>query len=306
MKSRMPRSATYAARLAGGYALGAGLYIVLSGRLAARFSSSLEQLERVEEIKGVLFVLFTATALFFASRSAFRLLETSAEALVKKERALLANERRVYAGLISSTVAHDANNVLMGVMSDLALLKEEPQNAAETNERLAKSIDRLISLNRRLVQVGRQNSTSQQAPLELNHAVADAIELSRLHPSLRSVDLQVAAAAPVTITAQPLLISQIVTNLVINAAEAAPKGVVEVRVLERPQEVVLEVHDSGPGVPPERRAGLFDALTTTKAEGNGMGLFSVKACAQACSAAVEVGESPLGGACFRVRFSRTA
>lgn len=299
----MTRSATYATRLTLGYAAGAGLYIVFSGRLAAHLSSSLEQLERVEQIKGVLFVLVTAAALFFASRAAFLLLETSAEELVKKERTLLANERRVYAGLIASTVAHDANNVLMGVMSDLAELQEEPATAAETNARLAQSIDRLINLNRRLVQVGRQNSTSQQAPLDLGQAVTEAIELSKLHPSLRSVNLKLLAATPITITAQPLLISQIVTNLVINAAEAAPRGTVEVRVIERHGEALLEVHDTGPGVPLERRAGLFEALSTTKADGNGMGLFSVKACAQACKGTVEVDESPLGGACFCVRFS---
>jgi two-component system CitB family sensor kinase len=74
-----------------------------------------------------------------------------------------------------------------------------------------------------------------------------------------------------------------------------------VRVRTEAGRAVIEVHDNGPGVPVERRADLFTSLATTKPDGNGLGLFSVKACANGLGGQVEVGDSPLGGALFRIR-----
>jgi signal transduction histidine kinase len=104
-----------------------------------------------------------------------------------------------------------------------------------------------------------------------------------------------------------VLVSQVVTNLLVNAGEATGgKGLIEVRVVPAGDEVRLEVHDSGPGVPLNRRATLFEALASTKPEGSGMGLFSVRACARAMGGDVAVLDSDLGGACFRVSFPREA
>jgi two-component system nitrogen regulation sensor histidine kinase NtrY len=50
----------------------------------------------------------------------------------------------------------------------------------------------------------------------------------------------------------------------------------------------------------ERRERIFEALETTKLDGSGLGLFSVKSCVTALGGTVEVGDSPLGGARFRV------
>jgi len=62
----------------------------------------------------------------------------------------------------------------------------------------------------------------------------------------------------------------------------------------------LELEDEGPGILRERREGLFDALVTRKPDGDGVGLFSVKAAAQVLGGRVSVGEAPCGGALSRV------
>ena len=87
---------------------------------------------------------------------------------------------------------------------------------------------------------------------------------------------------------------------------AGEKGIIEARVRGEDNAVVIEVHDNGPGVPPERRAELFSALVTTKPDGNGLGLFSVKACATGLGGRVDVSESPLGGALFRIHLPRSS
>jgi signal transduction histidine kinase len=114
--------------------------------------------------------------------------------------------------------------------------------------------------------------------------------------------VEFAPAGPVRLHTHPLLLQQILANLVVNAGEACGgKGRIEVRLHDSPEFVLLEVHDDGPGVPVERRERIFDSLETTKPAGTGLGLFSVKSCVAALEGSVEVGDSPLGGACFRVR-----
>jgi nitrogen-specific signal transduction histidine kinase len=66
--------------------------------------------------------------------------------------------------------------------------------------------------------------------------------------------------------------------------------------------VRLEVHDNGGGVPPSLEASLFKPFTSTKPQGTGLGLVSVKECALAHGGRVEFGRSDLGGAVFSVVF----
>ncbi|MBX7197068.1 MAG: hypothetical protein K1X94_33780, partial [Sandaracinaceae bacterium] len=63
----MRRATTYAATLAAAYVVGAGVYIAVSGRIAATFASSLEDLQNIELYKGMAFVLVTGLALFALS-----------------------------------------------------------------------------------------------------------------------------------------------------------------------------------------------------------------------------------------------
>jgi len=71
-------------------------------------------------------------------------------------------------------------------------------------------------------------------------------------------------------------------------------------VLQQEDEAIVEVHDDGPGVPLAQRSKIFAPFHTTKEVGSGLGLVSVKVCAEQHGGRVVVSESDLGGACFRV------
>ncbi len=293
------KSTAYAAALACGYFTLAVAWIVTSSRLAAANAGSLEDLERFEVIKGALFMLCTSTVIFFGGRFALRRIEAAGESVLHRERVLHANERRVFAGLLAASIAHDANNVLAVVLSELELLRGVIP--AETLERLQASVAGLAQLNRRVVEMGRQVTQTKLEVMDLGRAVREAVDLVRHHEAVRHAQLQVVDEGPVTALGHSLLVSQVVTNLVLNAGEAAQKrGKVDVRVRRCNGAAVIEVDDDGPGIPPERRRDIFDALVTTKPDGNGLGLFSVKAAARALGGAVSVDASPRGGARFRV------
>lgn len=298
------RSWKYAVSLALTYVAVAGVYIAVSSALAARSSASVEELARIEEVKGAIFVLVTGLSVLLASRLAFARLEASGRALVLRERALVSSSRRVLAGIMASTVAHDANNVLTVVLADLDELEEDGRGGAAigpTVERLKGSIASLIALNRRLLEMGKHEARAQRAAIELGRCVRESVRLVQHHPAVRGALVEVRDRGPIPIIAHETLVSQIVGNLVVNSAEAmGGRGTIWVELEVRGDRAFIEVHDAGPGIPEARRATLFDALESTKAEGNGMGLFSVKACALGLNGSVEVESSPHGGACFRV------
>ena len=83
----------------------------------------------------------------------------------------------------------------------------------------------------------------------------------------------------------PVQIELVLRNLLANAIEAIPPGSaagrVHVRVAATPGAARIEVEDSGPGVPPDRRAQLFEPFVTTKADGMGMGLAISRAIVEA-------------------------
>jgi signal transduction histidine kinase len=295
------RSTRYALVVAGGYALLAVLWIVLSGTVARRLSANVEQLERLELTKGILYVVVTALAVFFGARMALARLEHADDKLRRRDAALLANERQVFAGQMAASIAHDANNVLQAVIVDLDSLRRAI-GGDEKLKRLGESVDRLIALNRRLLGTVQQGRAGTAEWVDLSRTVRDALALAAFHEHMRKCDVRFQAADEFPMRTHPLVIHQIVSPLVVNACEATGKeGHVEVRLEREANEAVLSVHDDGPGVPTERRARLFDALESTKRDGTGLGLFSVQSCVRALGGTVEVGDSPLGGACFRVR-----
>lgn len=294
-------STRYAALLAGAYVVVAGIYIVVSGHVAARAAHSVEDMRRIETIKGVLYVAVTATAIFAGARWAMGRMERDARELRRREQALVANQGRVFAGLTAAAIAHDANDVLTVALADLDLMEMDGVAASDV-QRLRQTLGRLVGLNRRLLDSAQSYASREGEPLDAGHAVREVLAVLRSHSDVRRCHVSMTGGDGTVVTASPALMHQLVGNLVINAAQAAgPGGVIEVRAAGSDGRAVIEVHDNGPGVPAERRSDLFTALVTTKPDGNGLGLFSVKACATGLGGSVEVGDSHLGGALFRVR-----
>jgi nitrogen fixation/metabolism regulation signal transduction histidine kinase len=101
-------------------------------------------------------------------------------------------------------------------------------------------------------------------------------------------------------SADPDLLKGILTNLVQNAAEAAGDGG---RVLVKSRagdQVVVEVHDSGPGIGRETMDALFEPTITFKKQGMGLGLSIVRRNALLCGGDVMLIPGELGGAAFRL------
>jgi signal transduction histidine kinase len=302
------RSLVYSLAIACTYGLTAGVYIVVSSSLAADTSASVEEMQAIETTKGIVFVVLTTVVTFVAALVALRRMQADGEELARRERALVANESRAFAGVMAASVAHDANNVLYAVLADLEELARRTSSAdADGLLRLRTSVERLMALNRRMVGSARHGVLRDRGSVDLRRLVREAVATVRSHTTVRHCRVVCHSDEPIVVDTSPLLVHQIVSNLVLNAAEATGgKGAIEVDLRRGGDAFVLAVHDDGPGIPPERRSRLWESFDDPEQASCGLGLFSVHICAQSLGGTVRAGASHLGGALFEVRLPAMA
>ncbi|MEZ6187605.1 MAG: HAMP domain-containing sensor histidine kinase [Planctomycetota bacterium] len=224
------------------------------------------------------------------------------------------SERRVRAHQTSrlvrllASVAHEVRNPL-GAIRTLARTTQrrvtsEPER--RSLDLIAGEADRLALLADGLRCVGLPVRTLK-SEVEPERAVADVLTL--LAPQLEHRRVQVAhlPAPDVTIAADPAQVRQVVMNLVLNAADAMPRGglvrCIGRRVGDRWE---LAVEDEGPGVAPEARATLFAPFESTKQKGLGVGLYLSRRLAEANGATLELDPHYTAGARFVARWPASA
>lgn len=296
-----------AAGLAAAYVAVAGTYIALSSRLALRVAPDAVNLARIEAMKGTAFVVISGCVLLLGAFWLLRRSERDAAELRRSREALLLAEQRALAGLLASSVAHDFGNLLVPLHAGVRELQEDlspllDEGKREVLDEMKDAVDRLVELSRRQSSMGRDGA-GRFSDVNLASVVNEAIQIARRHTNVRGAVLSARGPERYDVYANPTLLQQVIMNLVLNAGEATDgRGQVEVRYGERDDEVFVEVYDDGPGLLAGEQS--FEPFFTTKQRGTGLGLFSVRACAELHGGAVELVSSPLGGAGVRVRFPK--
>ncbi|HMO51392.1 MAG TPA: HAMP domain-containing sensor histidine kinase [Kiritimatiellia bacterium] len=283
-------------------------YIFLSGRWAAASAASTEQLLAIEIAKGLGFVVVTGLLFFMVTFARWRKIKHQEETIIVQEQALLLSERKSVAGMCAATLAHDLNNLLMSLNGLLDGLKEnqrDPGYVSAMQDGLEKSIANLSHLAKRVASTARQVIPDTVVETNIAEAVDRLVAIVRKHPDLRNCEVSITHAPSVPVVVNVALLEEAILNLLINAGQAAgPGGVVNVRLRDEQDCVVLEVHDSGPGVSPDDYESIFTPCYTTKPDGTGLGLLAVRAFANSCEGAVTVDRSDLGGALFVIRIPK--
>jgi two-component system sensor histidine kinase HydH len=299
-----PSPGREAAKLMLTYLVVCACYIWISTKLAARSSISVEALEDLELIKGFAFVATTSALLFVLAYALLdRIRRREREVLLHRE-ALLEAERRAVAGVFASSVAHDIKNVLtiLGLEID-ALRAPSADGATPGGERgtLGQAVDQLAELSRRLMVSAKAGAPGGMQSADLAEITRRAADFARRHTLVRHAKVEVEGDEAIVTAVHPATLHQMLLNLILNAGEAtAGRGRISIRIGRSNGSAALEVHDDGPGIPADRRGSLFEPFRSSHGEGRGLGLFSVKAGAEAHGGRVEVDASPLGGALFRI------
>lgn len=207
-------------------------------------------------------------------------------------------------------IAHDYNNLLAAIQgnAELSLLSSKIDPSTRHGlEQIRSSAGKAIDITRQLQSFARPKAGAHAAlPLDLAALVRDSAELLRVAVS-RSCRLHydLASGLPL-VSADAARLRQAFAALAINASESVGPdgGDITFRVYSEGPSIVLEVEDSGPGIPPEIRHRIFDPFFSTKEPGRGLGLAAVKAIALAHGATLEAdGDS---GALLRLSFPAVA
>jgi PAS domain S-box-containing protein len=230
----------------------------------------------------------------------------------------LGQARRLEAlGLLAGGVAHDLNNLLSVIYgySDM-LLSELPVSNPARGPILEvhKAGARAALLIRHLLAVGRRQAIEPRA-VDLNLAVADSEAMLRRLAGPGIVLETRLEASPGCVLADPIHIQQILLNLVVNARDAMPNGgLLTIRtgngeppagdnrcdgVAPEPG-VWLAISDTGYGMTEEVRRHIFEPFYTTKCNGTGLGLATVRGIVQQSKGRILVESEPGRGSLFRL------
>jgi two-component system sensor histidine kinase TctE len=203
--------------------------------------------------------------------------------------------------------AHQMKTPLAGLrtQAELALRETDPQQLARTLRQIAASTERSTRLVNQLLALAR---AEYQANDPRGFEVVDLVPLARevvrawIDAAItRGIDLGFEAeAARARVFGAPLLLRELLNNLVDNALAYTPRGgSVTVRVAERGAAALLEVDDTGPGIPEAERGRVFDRfyrILGTGIDGSGLGLAIVREIAETHGALVRLGTPEAAGA----------
>ena len=191
---------------------------------------------------------------------------------------LLETEKLAALGTLSAGLAHEIRNPANGIINAVAPLREVlPPEVLEPGSPAAQLLDIIEQCSKQVAAMSRQllgfkrNVEPKRQDVPLDRLIARVCTTTR--PSLKGVELREALDYKGPIHCAEPLLAQVITNLVQNGAHAAGRGGwVEVRTGLDDQKVIVEVRDSGPGVPDELRERIFEPFFTTKPAGSGTGL----------------------------------
>lgn len=201
-----------------------------------------------------------------------------------------------------TSLAHSAAAIIAGIDRDGDPAIADARAAVETLARRADGVMHFVETYRQIArtpEVRRRLFDVQPWARELESlfAASDAAE---------GVTLALSVTPPsLTLDADPDLLSQVLINLLKNAAEAAKGHAAEPAVsltfsLVAGPRTLIEVADNGPGVPETIRQDVFLPFFTTKAAGTGVGLSLARQIVLAHKGSIVLGESEAGGAVFRL------
>jgi len=228
-------------------------------------------------------------------------------------------------GVLAGGIAHDFNNLLTGIMGHASIVSEMLAGSSPVQGHLRDVLSagqRLADLTRQLLAYsGRGKMTI--APLDLSDLVREITALIQTSvPKTVQVRLQLDEDLP-AINADASQMQQIIMNLIINGAEAIPRGETGtvlvttgrqtvdesyLRTVSLPPDmksgdyVTLEVHDTGSGMTPETQARIFDPFFTTKITGRGLGLAAVLGIIKSHQGAIKVYSQIGKGTTFKILF----
>lgn len=204
---------------------------------------------------------------------------------------LVKTERLASIGQLASRLSHDLRNPLSIIQVSLENLKRM-YGIDDSKQKMYEKIDR--SINRITHQVDDVLDFVKGIPAELNKTKFSEIIAESIDSLVISDDIQLNLPKnDIEFLADKKLFSVVMNNLILNGIQAINgKGTIEITCEENKNAVMIQLKDSGSGIPKENLDKIFEPLFTTKMQGTGLGLAGVKSIIEAHGGTISVASPP--------------
>jgi signal transduction histidine kinase len=242
-------------------------------------------------------------------------LERAHHELQQMHQRALAQEKLSSLGMLAAGMAHEINNPMSFVTSNvhtmLRHLQERPALPEDlkeyVDEVLPETLDGVKRVNAIVADLRRFARGDPEAHVEydLDNEVRTALRLS--HGKLNHCRVETSLGGVGTLLGRPQQLVQVLVNLLVNAGQATPPGGhVCISTHQDGEQVRVVVRDTGVGMSEETQRHLFQPFFTTKppGEGTGLGLAVVHGIVTAHGGRIEVESAPGQGTCFTVHLPR--
>jgi signal transduction histidine kinase len=212
--------------------------------------------------------------------------------LEKYKEKILMQEKLSSIGELGSRLAHDIRNPLTVIKGTLDVIKMQNQNLTEEDKERFDRVD--DSVYRIAHQIDNVLDFIKEKPLKLaTHSLNEIIDSSLKDiPNTKDVRIE-KDSSDLQIQCDYEAIKIVIINLVINSIQEM-KGQGEIKISSKniDNKIIIQIQDSGPGIPEESLEKVFEPLFTTKQEGTGLGLASCKSLVEKHQGTISVKNNP--------------
>lgn len=196
---------------------------------------------------------------------------------------VMASDRMASVGILAAGVAHEINNPLAVVVANLDYAIGDVRDCSPASQDLLEALSDGKSAAERVREIVKDMKLFSRAedeargPVDVERVLDSTVRMAGNEIRHRANLVKAYTKVPL-VDANESRLGQVFLNLIVNAAQAIPEGSAdqnEIRLstsLDPSGRIVVEVRDSGPGIPPETLRRLFTPFFTTKPRGVGTGL----------------------------------
>lgn len=215
-------------------------------------------------------------------------------------------DRQRSLGEMSASLGHELNQPLTAILSNAQVAKRGLEMGRFDSEQVNEFLDKIIANTKRASQIIERirgfirPTTVHRKQVDLNLLIHDVAMLVADEADRHKVALTLPPAnQSLSISADPIQISQIILNVIHNAIQAvmqSPLRKISVELTYQDEMAIVRIFDSGPGLAPEVLSHIGKPFFTTKVEGLGMGLSISRSIAEQHGGKLTLANGDNGGA----------
>jgi signal transduction histidine kinase len=232
-----------------------------------------------------------------------------ADRLIDLQEDVRKKERQAMFGRVSIGLVHDLSHPIQNIGNSCKLIVKMWDDL-EYRENFRRTVERELTQVKRVLDDLRNVARPvpvERFPIDVNKALAELVESMQTTAASAGLTLETELVfGPLYIEGDLYALNRVYRNLIINGFQAtAPRGRVVIRTMRQNEHAVIEVADSGCGIPAERLDTIFDDFVTTKRRGLGLGLAISRKVVDQLGGTIKVTSEVGLGSTFTLRFPLT-